>query len=87
MTTCRHLPTTGLPVCYNVTPGSLTSWSVRLRRRFHRNAAPISTSKVASRPNVLTSRRRFPTRVTVGHRNLLRPHAATSLLHTQDGAV
>ena len=30
---------------YNVTPGSLTSWSVQRRRRIHRNAAPISTSR------------------------------------------
>jgi hypothetical protein len=48
------------PLTYNVTPGSLTSWSVQVLRRTHRSTAPVSTSNAAIRPNPLAFIRRFP---------------------------
>jgi hypothetical protein len=35
---------------YSVTPGSLTSWSVQIRRRIHTSPAPASTSNTAIKP-------------------------------------
>jgi hypothetical protein len=53
---------------YSVTPGSLTLWSVHLFRRIKKNAAPLTASNPAIKPNALAPDRRFPMHPTLGRR-------------------